>query len=82
MKNKEGRDGLQAKLKAEGIPSMIYYVKPMHKQDAFSELDFDDSDFEITDELCDTVLSLPMHPYLREEDVEAVFNVIKYHIEA
>lgn len=82
LKNKEGRDGLQAKLKAEGIPSMIYYVKPMHKQDAFSELDFDDSDFEITDELCDTVLSLPMHPYLREEDVEAVFNVIKYHIEA
>ena len=82
LKNKEGRDGLQAKLKAEGIPSMIYYVKPMHKQDAFSELDFDDSDFEITDELCDTVLSLPIHPYLREEDVEAVFNVIKYHIEA
>ena len=80
LKNKEGRDGLQAKLKAEGIPSMIYYVKPMHKQDAFSELDFDDSDFEITDELCDTVLSLPIHPYLREEDIEAVCDVIKGHI--
>ena len=80
LKDKDERDSLQAKLKAEGIPSMIYYVKPMHKQDAFSELDFDDSDFEITNELCDTVLSLPMHPYLREEDIEAVCDVIKGHI--
>lgn len=82
LKDKDERDSLQAKLKAEGIPSMIYYVKPMHKQDAFSELDFDDSDFEITNELCDTVLSLPMHPYLREEDIEAVCDVIKGHIKA
>ena len=80
LKDKDERDSLQAKLKAEGIPSMIYYVKPMHKQDAFSELDFDDSDFEITNELCDTVLSLPIHPYLREEDIEAVCDVIKGHI--
>jgi dTDP-4-amino-4,6-dideoxygalactose transaminase len=80
LKNKEGRDGLQAKLKAEGIPSMIYYVKPMHKQDAFSELSFNDSDFEVTNKLCDTVLSLPMHPYLREEDIEAVCDVIAGYI--
>lgn len=76
LKNKEKRDGLQAKLKENDIPSMIYYVKPMRKQEAFSELDFDDSDFEVTNELCDTVLSLPMHPYLREEDVEKVSQVI------
>ncbi|EKN62754.1 DegT/DnrJ/EryC1/StrS family aminotransferase [Schinkia azotoformans] len=79
LKNKEQRDGLQAKLKEHGIPSMIYYVKPMHKQGAFSYLNYDE-DFEVTNELCDTVLSLPMHPYLSEEDVESVCEVIKDYL--
>jgi len=69
LKSKKERDSLQAKLKEEGIPSMVYYTKPMHRQGAFSEYDYDDNDFEITNELCDTVLSLPMHPYLSEEDI-------------
>lgn len=77
LKNNEQRDSLQAKLKEHDIPSMIYYVKPMHKQDAFAHLDFNDQDFEITNRLCDTVLSLPMHPYLSEEDVDKVCHVIK-----
>ncbi|WP_391207739.1 DegT/DnrJ/EryC1/StrS family aminotransferase [Psychrobacillus sp. L4] len=77
LKNKEQRDGLQAKLKDEDIPSMVYYVKPMHKQDAFAYLDLNDQDFETTNKLCDTVLSLPMHPYLSEEDVDKVCDVIK-----
>ncbi|MDR5658762.1 DegT/DnrJ/EryC1/StrS family aminotransferase [Serpentinicella sp. ANB-PHB4] len=77
LKNKEERDGLQAKLKEDGIPSMIYYVKPMHRQGAFDEHYYNDSDFKVTNELCDTVLSLPMHPYLRNQDVERVFNSIK-----
>lgn len=72
LKNKEERDTLQAKLKDEGIPSMVYYVKPMHKQGAFAEYGYDDNDFEVTNELCDTVLSLPMHPYMNEEDVSNV----------
>ncbi|MHB8963760.1 MAG: DegT/DnrJ/EryC1/StrS family aminotransferase [Saccharofermentanales bacterium] len=74
------RDALQAALKAEGIPSMVYYVKPMHRQGAFSGLPFDEADFEATNELCDTVLSLPMHPYLAEEDVELVCGAIRTHI--
>jgi UDP-2-acetamido-2-deoxy-ribo-hexuluronate aminotransferase len=77
LKNKEQRDGLQAKLKEHGIPSMIYYVKPMHKQGAFSYLKLEDNDFKITNELCDIVLSLPMHPYMDEEDVEKVSEIIK-----
>ena len=71
---------MQAKLKTEGIPSMVYYTKPMHKQGAFAEYDYDDSDFEVTNELCDTVLSLPMHPYMNEEDVNAVVKLIKKHL--
>ena len=77
LKNKEERDALQAKLKAEGIPSMVYYTKPMHRQGAFAEYNYDDADFEVTNELCDTVLSLPMHPYMSEEDVVSVANVIR-----
>ena len=80
LKNKEERDALQAKLKAEGIPSMIYYTKPMHRQGAFAEYKYDDCDFEVTNDLCDTVLSLPMHPYLTEVDVDFITKCIVQHI--
>lgn len=76
LKNKEQRDKLQATLKENGISSMIYYVKPMHKQEAFAYLEYDEKDFEVANELSDTVLSLPMHPYLREEDVKKVCDVV------
>lgn len=77
LKNKEERDILQAKLKEKNIPSMIYYTKPMHKQGAFTEYTYDNSDFEVTNELCDIVLSLPMHPYLSEKDIILIYNTIK-----
>ena len=77
LKSKEERDTLQAKLKDKGIPSMVYYVKPMHKQGAFAQSEYDDSDFEVTNKLCDTVLSLPMHPYLSEEDINRVIDIIE-----
>lgn len=80
LKNKEQRNGLQAKLKEYGIPSMIYYVKPMHKQGAFSYLKYSDEDFEVTNLVCDTVLSLPMHPYLSDEEINKVCEVIKSYI--
>lgn len=72
LDSKEQRDGLQSHLKEHGIPSMIYYVKPMHKQKAFSDVSYNENDFEVTNKLCDTVLSLPMHPYLKEEEIEKV----------
>ena len=77
LKSNEERNNLQAKLKEENIPSMIYYVKPMHEQEAFSDLEYDHKEFQITNELSETVLSLPMHPYLTEQEVEQVCNVIK-----
>lgn len=77
LENKEMRDSLQAALKEEGIPSMVYYPKPMHKQEAFAGQEYDDSDFANTMALCDTVLSLPMHPYLTDDDLDAVVSSIK-----
>lgn len=77
FKNKVERDAVKSDLAAEGIPSMIYYVKPMHRQGAFCDGKYDDQDFEVTNHLCDTVLSLPMHPYLEEEDINNTTNVLK-----
>ena len=76
LKDKETRDKVQAALKEKGIPAMIYYPKPMHIQEAFGiegEYGFDCSN---TEELCNTVLSLPMHPYMTEEDVKEVAAAI------
>jgi UDP-2-acetamido-2-deoxy-ribo-hexuluronate aminotransferase len=81
LNSKEQRDQLQVTLKENGIPSMIYYVKPMHLQGAFSNLEYNSQNFEITDRLSDTVLSLPMHPYLSEVEVNKVCSVIKSFME-
>ena len=66
------RNEVQAKLKEKGIPTMVYYMKPMHRQGAFVGTDSAFADCPVTEKLCKTVLSLPMHPYLTEEDVELV----------
>lgn len=71
------RAGLQDKLKKEGIPTMVYYPRPMHGQGAFAGTDSAKADCPVTERLCKTVLSLPMHPYLTKEMVEAVTEKIK-----
>ncbi|MEK5206097.1 DegT/DnrJ/EryC1/StrS family aminotransferase [Psychrobacillus sp. FSL H8-0510] len=76
LNNNEERNNLQAKLKEENIPSMIYYVMPMHEQEAFSDLKSNHKNFQITKELSQTVLSLPMHPYLTEQEIDQVCSVI------
>lgn len=72
------REGLQKHLRERNIPSNIYYIKPMHCQGAFSNLkDKENGDLEITIDLCKRVLSLPIHPYLKEEEVEKVVYEVK-----
>ena len=64
------RSELQAALKDKGIPTMVYYPKPMHLQGAFEGTDSAEADCGSTEMLCGRVLSLPMHPYLTEKDVK------------
>ncbi len=71
------RSKVQSKLKDAGIPSMVYYAKPMHLQDAFRGTDSEKSDSFVTEKLCKTVLSLPIDPYKTEEDVLTVVNELK-----
>lgn len=71
------RSKVQSKLKDAGIPSMVYYAKPMHLQGAFRGTDSEKSDCLVTEKLCKTVLSLPIDPYKTEEDVLTVVNELK-----
>lgn len=77
LKDKAERDLVQARLKEEGIPSMIYYPKGMHSQKAFAELDCVKADLSVTEGVCDRVLALPLHPYMTESDQDRVVEVIK-----
>ena len=76
LKNKEERDGLQVFLKGKGIPTMVYYPIPMHQQKAFEGLKLY-QECPVTEKLCQTVISLPMHPYLEAEEQKYILDSIK-----
>ncbi|WP_276952279.1 DegT/DnrJ/EryC1/StrS family aminotransferase [Acetatifactor muris] len=77
LKDKEERDRLQAYLKEKGIPTMVYYPRPMSMQGAFAGLDCVRVELPVTADLCRRVLALPMHPYLTAEEQEEVIREIK-----
>jgi len=70
------RNALQKKLREAGIPTMVYYMKPMHLQGAFVGTDSALAACPITENLCQVVLSLPMHPYLSKDDIKMVCSII------
>ncbi len=71
------RKTVQDGLKASGIPSMVYYAKPMHLQKAFEGTDSSIADCPVSERLCETVLSLPLDPYKTKQDVDMVANELK-----
>ena len=76
LESETKRDALQASLKAQSIPSMVYYPKPMHAQTAFHHLTSDIT-LQTSTKLSQTVLSLPMHPYLSDADIQTIVDAIK-----
>ena len=72
LDNKDQRDAMQANLKLKGIPSMIYYPRGLHQQEAYAWMGLSDTMYPKTVEATKRVLSLPMHPYLTEDMVEQV----------
>jgi UDP-2-acetamido-2-deoxy-ribo-hexuluronate aminotransferase len=70
------RSELREKLTEQGIPAMIYYPIPLHKQNAYKNERFKTNDFPITQKLCDTVLSLPMHTELDEDTLNYITNTL------
>lgn len=71
------RDALQAHLKAQGIPSMIYYPLPLHLQPAFASDAVPVGSMPISEQLCQDVISLPMHPELTVDTQDIIINQIK-----
>ena len=69
------RDAVQAALKTEEIPAMVYYPRPMHAQTAFRGLS--DANCPVATQLCDRVLSLPLHPYITEPEMQSVADAIR-----
>lgn len=81
LASSEVRAALQAHLKARGIPTAVYYPKPMHLQTAFAYLEVPEEACPVARRLCDTVLSLPMHPYMTREEIEMVATEVREFLE-
>lgn len=70
------RDALVERLQEKGIPCMIYYPVPLHHQKAYRN-DAHDGHLHITEQLCQQVFSLPMHPELDEEQLAFITDKVK-----
>ena len=71
------RDGFAAALKAQGIPTAIYYVKSMHQQTAYKEFPVADGGLPASESLSEDVISLPMHAYLDEPAQDRVIQAVR-----
>lgn len=77
LKSSEERAALQKALKEKEIPSMLYYPRGIHQQGAYQDRGLSDEDYLNTIEATKRILSLPMHPYLQEADVDYISGVIR-----
>lgn len=73
------REKVMQCLKMEDIPTAVYYRKPMHLQEAFQDVRIwnEKNTYETTEKICETCLSLPMHPYLCRSDIERICGALK-----
>ena len=71
------RQQMQEYLKSKGIPSMIYYPIPLHRQKAYGYLGCRDGQFPVTEALCESVLSLPIHTELDTEQLQYITGHVK-----
>ena len=72
----DNRDGLQAHLTAQGIPSMVYYPVPIHQQDFALRFAPAEGHLKVTEAASQHVLALPMHPYLEPSDQDRVIDAV------
>ena len=68
----KNRDELQTKLKEAGIPTAVHYPMPLHLQECFEYLGYSKGDFPIAERVSKEIISLPMNPYVRDEEVQYI----------
>lgn len=73
----EDREAMIAHLKEQGIPSAVHYPVPLHKQPAVVDSDFVAHDLSVSEVLSDRVMSLPMHPYMTEQQCQQIALAVK-----
>jgi len=71
------RDRVQANMKSRGIPTAVHYPLPLHRQPVFSDLGLDRGSFPDSERAAERVISLPMHPYLSEDQQREVVAVLR-----
>ena len=71
------RAELAAALKADGIPTAIYYAKPLHRQTAHKHFPIADGGLPVSDQLAHEVISLPMHPYLDAATQDRIIGAVR-----
>ncbi len=76
LEDKDARDAMQKRLKEKGIPSMVYYPRGLHQQEAYKWMKLPNEWYPNTLEATRRVLSLPMHPYMTEETVDLVVSAM------
>jgi dTDP-4-amino-4,6-dideoxygalactose transaminase len=76
------RDGFAATLKAQGIPTAIYYVKSMHQQTAYRDYPVAEGVLPVSERLSDDVISLPMHAYLDEPTQDRIIRAVRSAVSA
>lgn len=77
LKSKEQRSALQTRLKEKGIPTMIYYPRGLHQQEAYRWMKLMDEEYPNTVKAADCVLSLPMHPYMDDETQQYIIHSVQ-----
>lgn len=77
LNSSEERAEVQKTLKKHDVPSMLYYPRGIHQQGAYKDLNLRDEAYPNTIEATKRVLSLPIHPYLKESDVDVISGVIR-----
>ena len=70
------RDEMLAKLKSRGVPTAVYYPKPLHLQEAFRNLGYKRGDFPVSERIAESIFSVPMHPYLSEDVQDYIVKAI------
>ncbi len=76
LQDMETRDRVQCALKEQGIPSMVYYPLALHQQKVYAGTEAEDTAYPHTLQAVKTVLSLPIHPYLKEEEADRIAKIV------
>jgi len=70
------RDEVQSRLKEQGVPTAVHYPMPLHLQECFEYLKYKEGDFPIAERVSNEIMSLPMNPYLTDDEIEYICGAL------